>query len=89
MSDPSTLNVTYGRRTVKRVFTYPVTVKTLEDERLVREWLMKAPFNWRCLNITSPPGGGWTLHLTYSETIADTDRGEKVSYDRRWEVAGG
>ena len=86
MSEPSTLNVTYGRRTVKRVFTYPVIVHSLEEERRVCDWLMKT-HGWRMLNKTDAPGG-WVLNFTYTETIADTDRGDKVSYDRRWEVAG-
>jgi len=83
-ADLAIQGVEYGRRTVHRLYTFPVIVHSLDEERRVCDWLMKQ-HNWRLLNRADAPGG-WVLNFTFTETIADTDRGDKVCYDRRWEV---
>ena len=77
--------ITYGRRTVKLVWTYPVTVSTLEEEQRVCDWLMKG-HGWHLLNRVDA-GDGWTLNFTFTDLVADSDRGDGISYTREYEVA--
>jgi hypothetical protein len=79
--------ISYGRRMVKTFYTAEVTVGDLVAEKRVRDWL--GDLGWKMLNITDGGDGRWVLNFTYTELVADTDRGDSVAMDRRWKVRGG
>lgn len=90
MTDVNALGIEYGRRWIYTTRNANVNVTTLEEERRACEYLIRG-LGYRLMNrVDLPPEPGkpkrWCLCFCHFTPIADTDQGDAVTVDGRYEV---
>ena len=75
--------IEYRRGRVQVLWSYDVWVADALAETRLCDWLYD--MGWRLLN-RDPEKGGWLLHFTHTDLVADTDRLDAVRIDRQWPV---